>query len=163
VCDTIDIPRSTSKPELLTVYSPTPDESRRSVATGREWGSKFDPEKRLTKRIATVVITAGLAIGLAGASHDRSKSQSCPYPADPINWVVGYCGYVIGTDDEIVIQESKCFKDAEADLKNNDACSIKKKYKTRTCQFLITHKYASYKSVDACLKDKEVKPFFAGE
>ena len=118
---------------------------------------------KLTKRIGTVIIAAGLAIGLAGASTGRSKAQSCPYPADPINWVAAYCGYVVETDDEIVIQQSKCFKDAETDLKNNDECSIKKKYKTKTCEFLITHKYASYKSVDACLKDKKVKPFFAGE
>lgn len=75
---------------------------------------------------------------------------------------MAYCSLVVATDDEIAIQESKCFKDAEPDLKNHDECSIKKKYKTKTCKILITDKHARYKSVDACLKDKEVKPFFAG-
>jgi len=124
---------------------------------------QFEPEERLTKRIVTIIITAGLAIGLEGASNDRSKSQPCPYPAAPINWVLAYCGYGSGTDDEEVIQQSKCFKDAETDLRNHDECSVKKKYKTKMCEFLITHKYASYKSVNACLKDKTIKPFFAGE
>jgi len=118
---------------------------------------------KVTKGIVIIIIATGLATGLEGASNDRSKSRSCPYPADPINWVLGYCGYVVGTDDEITIQESKCFKNADADLKSKDECSINKKYKTKTCEFIIKQKYADYKSVDACLKDKKVKPFFAGE
>lgn len=113
------------------------------------------------KRI--LIVIAGLAIGLEGASNKRTQLHSCPYPAKPINWVSAYCSYVVGTDDEIAIQQSECFKNAEADLKNKDECSINRKYKTKTCEFLIKEKHADYKSVDACLKDKEIKPFFAGE
>jgi len=121
----------------------------------------FEPEETRTKR--KVIITAVLAIGLGGNSNGRSKLQSCPYPAEPINWVSAYCSYLVGTDDEIAIQESKCFTNAEPDLKSTDQCSINKKYKTKICDFLIKHKHADYKSVDACLKDKGIRPFFAGE
>ena len=91
------------------------------------------------------------------------KPKACLYPEDPINWIMAYCASEVGTDDEIALQESSCFKKAEADLKQKNECGIKAKYKKMLCSNLIRKKLASKDKIDSCLKDESIKPFFAGE
>ncbi len=90
-----------------------------------------------------------------------ANAKDCKYPNDPINWVLRYCGDVIQTDDEITIQDSACFKATRKDLEDKDKCKIKEKYKLWLCEkFLMKNK--RYKSIQDCLNDNEVKPFFPG-
>jgi len=113
--------------------------------------------------IAVVFVIGNLSAGAEPvASIKNSKAPPCPYPAEPINWISKYCGFVAGTDDEIAIMDSKCMKDAQSDLKSKDECNINKKYKTKTCEILIKNKYSKHKSINDCLKDSAVEPFFAG-
>ncbi len=86
----------------------------------------------------------------------------CLYPAHSINWILAYCGFVSGTDDEIAIQDSECFKKSEVDLKDKNECAVKKKYKMKKCELLIQKRYSNHKSIDECLEDEAVKPYFAG-
>lgn len=91
----------------------------------------------------------------------QANAKDCAYPADPINWVLRYCGHEIETDYEIAIQDSECFSAASSDLKAKDKCKINEKYKSKLCQkFLMKDK--KYSTLKDCLKDPEVKPFFAG-
>lgn len=90
-----------------------------------------------------------------------AHSKECIYPADPINWLLRFCGYQIQTDDEIAIQVSACFKSAEKDLKESNKCKMNEKYKSQLCKtFLMKDK--KYVSLKDCLNDPDVKPFFAG-
>ncbi len=91
-----------------------------------------------------------------------SFSDTCLYPADPLNWVAQYCSIVESTDDEIVIQASKCFQSASGDLsKKSDSCKIKEKYKTKICKEKLKVD-KKVKTIEECLKDPKVLPFFAG-
>lgn len=94
----------------------------------------------------------------------QSYAKECPYSADPINWIMRYCAYKLETDDEIAIQDSKCFRDADKeadeDSKKQDSCEIKKKYKMKFCT--ESFKRNKYKNAPDCLKDPSVEPFFAG-
>lgn len=92
----------------------------------------------------------------------QAEAKECAYPAEPINWILRFCGHAIQSDDEIAIQDSHCFKSAEKDLKNKDLCKVNEKYKTKLCQKLM-EKEKKYKFLPDCLKDAGVKPFFAGE
>ncbi len=77
-----------------------------------------------------------------------------------------YCAYVAETDDEVAIQDSKCFKDASADVADPDKCEIKRKYKDKLCLEITKGargEKKAYFSVDSCVADKSIKPFFAGE
>ena len=72
-----------------------------------------------------------------------------------------YCANVVGTGDEITIQESSCYKSSEIDEKSKDTCATNKKYKTLICnKFHMQNK--KYKTIDNCLKDASIEPFFAG-
>jgi len=88
-------------------------------------------------------------------------AKECKYSADPMNWVLRYCGYEVQTDDEIAIQDSSCFKAAKKDLDDADKCKTNEKYKSLLCQKHLM-KDGKYTSVKDCLKDPDVKPFFAG-
>lgn len=88
-------------------------------------------------------------------------ANSCPYPAESINWVMRYCAFKAATDDEVVIQNSPCFKSAAKDLEQKDSCNIKEKYKSMFCTERIKID-KKYKSVQDCLRDTSVLPFFAG-
>jgi len=102
-----------------------------------------------------------LSFVLLTAVSIQSFARECPYPADPINWIMRYCAYKLETGDEIAIQDSPCFKDANKDSKNKNSCEIKKKYKMKFCteSFKDNQKY---KNAQDCLKDPSVEPFFAG-
>ncbi len=78
-----------------------------------------------------------------------------------MNWIMRYCAFKESTDDEIVIQQSKCFASASRDLQQADSCKIKEKYKAKFCEERrkIDNKY---KSVRDCLRDPQVPPYFAG-
>ncbi len=92
----------------------------------------------------------------------NQELNTCPYPADPINWVLRYCAFENQTGDEIVLQESKCFEKAQTDLNSKDsACQIKEKYKLKYCETVVK-KYRTHKTVKLCLEDNSVKPYFAG-
>ncbi len=90
------------------------------------------------------------------------SAEECIYPAASINWIMRYCAFEAETDDEIVIQESACFKSAAQDLSSKDECKIKEKYKSKICE-KINKIQKKHKSVAECLKDKKVGPFFAGD
>ena len=89
------------------------------------------------------------------------SASACPYPGDPLNWILRYCAFISETDDEIVIQNSSCFEKAENDLKNKNECATKENYKTKVCK-IISKNSKKYKTTRDCLQDNEVKPFFAG-
>ncbi len=90
-----------------------------------------------------------------------AHAAECPYAAKPVNWILRYCAMVVGTDDEIEIQKSACFKTAGKDINAADACAMKERYKTRICEeFMMESK--KYRSVSACLGDGEVKEFISG-
>jgi hypothetical protein len=114
------------------------------------------------KQLFLVFTLLGAVSSAWAQNKTGSKENPCAYPAAPINWIVRYCGFVAGTDDEIAIQESKCFKDAQIDLKNTDECVVKKKFKTKTCEFMMKEKFTNHKLVADCLSDKTVKPYFSG-
>lgn len=91
-----------------------------------------------------------------------TQAQECPYSAEPMNWILRYCGHEIQSDDEIAIQDSFCFKSAEKDLKAAaDKCKTNEKYKSELCKKLLI-KDKKYTSLKDCLKDSNVKPFFVG-
>lgn len=89
-------------------------------------------------------------------------AQSCPYPAEPVNWIMRYCAFKNKTGDEIIIQKSDCFLSAEKDLKSKDTCKIKEKYKRLFCQERIKID-SKYKSEKNCIIDKSIKPYLSGE
>ncbi len=91
----------------------------------------------------------------------QNQASACLYPAEPINWILRYCALESGTDDEIVIQKSSCYKSAEKDLKDNNKCKISGKYKALVCEKVLK-KESKYKDLKGCLHDPAVKPFFAG-
>jgi hypothetical protein len=102
----------------------------------------------------------------AATSAPKTKTQrqvACPYPAEPVNWLFAYCAPSVESDDEIDIVQSKCVDDAQADMKSSDTCAIKKKYKSKICERIMKDSPKRYKDPAECLKDPEVKPFFAGE
>ncbi len=100
-------------------------------------------------------------------SPDKSvtpKEQACPYPANSINWVLAYCANVAETDDEIMLQDSSCFKKAAADMNEKDECKINEKYKKKLCELRLKSTVTTYKgSLEKCLQDKDIKPYFAGD
>lgn len=100
----------------------------------------------------------------AATPNDINKVASdCPYPAHPMNWIMAYCAFIAETDDEIAIQDSACFKKASSELKNlKNECATKKKYKAKKCELLIKEKVVAHKTVEECLKDESIRPFFAG-
>ncbi|MCH2533059.1 MAG: hypothetical protein MK008_01300 [Bdellovibrionales bacterium] len=89
-------------------------------------------------------------------------AKSCPYPAEPINWIMRYCAFKNKTGDEIIIQKSNCFLSAENDLKSKDTCKIKEKYKRLFCQERLNID-SKYKSEKNCIIDKSIKPYLIGE
>jgi len=91
----------------------------------------------------------------------QSFAKECPYPADPINWIMRYCAYITETGDEIAIQDSKCFKDADKESDSAESCDVKKKYKTKYCTASMK-KIKKYKTLQECLQDTSIEPFFAG-
>ncbi len=101
-------------------------------------------------------------ICLTWAQNKTRFSRICPYPANALDWIVYYCGFVAGTDDEVVIQEGSCFKTARGDLKRKDECVVKEKYKTKTCEILVKNQYVTHKTVADCLKDSSIIPFLEG-
>jgi len=95
-------------------------------------------------------------------SPENQALRACPYPGDPVNWVLRYCALEYQTDDEIFLQATPCFEKARAFLNSKmNACKIKEKYKRLSCKTLV-EKYRTQKSVTLCLEDHSVKPFFAG-
>lgn len=93
--------------------------------------------------------------------HENQELDPCPYPADPVNWVLRSCAFENQTGDEIVLQESECFKKAQPDLTKKHSCQIKEKYKLKYCKAVV-EKHKTHKTVQLCLEDPSVKPFFAG-
>jgi hypothetical protein len=94
---------------------------------------------------------------------ETTKEHACAYPANSINWILAYCAYEIGTGDEITLQDSSCFKKAAGDLNQKDECKINGKYKKKLCELRLKSTVAPYSgSVEKCLQDKEIIPFFAG-
>ena len=90
------------------------------------------------------------------------KLHTCPYPGEPINWVLRACAIEYQTDDEIFLQKTPCFETALADLHSKaDTCQIKEKYKRRYCTTVV-EKFRTRESVTLCLEDHSIKPFFAG-
>lgn len=90
-----------------------------------------------------------------------AQAAPCPYPANPINWVMRYCAMVAESDDLIVIQRTACFKEAMKDLLPADPCAVKEKYKTKICQdYLMETK--KYKSVEDCVKNADIEPYNVG-
>ena len=93
---------------------------------------------------------------------DNQALHTCPYPADPVNWVLRYCAIEYQTDDEIFLQSTPCYEKALADLHSKgNACKIKEKYKRLSCKALVD-KHRTQESVTLCLEDHSIKPFFAG-
>ncbi len=85
----------------------------------------------------------------------------CKYPKKPINWILRYCAMVSETDDEVVIQDSECFKEAKKDLDSTDTCGVKEKYKRKICeQFMM--EIGKYQSVNDCLLHDKTAPYVSG-
>ena len=87
---------------------------------------------------------------------------TCPYPGEPINWILRACAIEYQSDDEIFLKKTPCFELALADLHSKaNACQIKEKYKRQSCKMLV-EKYRTRESVLLCLEDHNVKPYYAG-
>jgi hypothetical protein len=85
----------------------------------------------------------------------------CAIPKKPINWILRYCAMVSETDDEVVIQDSPCFKAAAADINAAEPCKIKEKYKAKICkEFMMEAK--NYKSLSDCLARDRTDPYVSG-
>lgn len=94
---------------------------------------------------------------------EKAGKGACSIDGAPINWIARYCGFIAETDDEIVIQESPCFKAAASDLKEKSECGISTKYKRKLCELVVKEKRTDHKTVSSCLGDQGIKPFVAGE
>ena len=94
-------------------------------------------------------------------AHEKHEFEPCPYPADPINWILRYCAFENHTGDEIALQNSKCFEKAQPDLAKGNSCLIKEKYKLKYCEAVVKNN-KTHKTAQSCLEDPSVKPFFAG-
>jgi len=93
---------------------------------------------------------------------ENQALHTCPYPGEPINWVLRACALENHTDDEISLQKTPCFELALVDLHSKaNACKIKEKYKRQSCKMLV-ERYRTQESVILCLEDHSIKPFFAG-
>lgn len=114
---------------------------------------------KLTRTLAAVLVCF---VMFAAEVQAGDSAKPCPYPADPINWILKYCAGEAQTDDEIAIQDSACFKKAEVDLNSKNECAIKEKYKKKICDSVLKSG-KRYKSLQLCLSDKKIEPFFAGE
>ncbi len=96
------------------------------------------------------------------AKNNKKNLKSCVLNAEPINWIMRYCAYLLETGDEIAIQESKCFLNAEKDISPQAIeCEVKKKYKKKYCEALVASQY-KYTHVDECMLDLTIEAFFAG-
>jgi hypothetical protein len=107
----------------------------------------------------SMLALALMFVGPMGAAHAQPE---CPYPAATINWIMRYCSFVVGTDDEIAVQDSACFEEASKDLGKPDVCALKRKYKESFCRERMKDT-AKYKSILECIEDDAISPFFAGE
>ena len=117
----------------------------------------YDQYKKERKEILKEEITT------RAVAQENQKLITCPYPAEPVNWVLRYCAIEYQTDDEIFLQKSDCYIKALADLHSKgNACLIKEKYKRKYCEARVK-KYRTRKSVTLCLEDPSIKPFFAGK
>ncbi len=89
------------------------------------------------------------------------QAADCRYPRKPINWIMRYCAMKVQTDDEVVIQDSACYKSAINDAAAADPCAMNKKYKTKICEeFMMEAKRLT--SLKQCLADDEVTPYVSG-
>jgi hypothetical protein len=90
-----------------------------------------------------------------------ARAAECTYPRKPINWIMRYCAMKVETDDEMVIQDSSCFRAAKNDINTTEPCKMKEKYKTMICdEFMMeAHKF---KSKHDCLADTDITPFVSG-
>lgn len=88
-------------------------------------------------------------------------AEKCKYPAKPINWILRYCAIQVETDDEIVIQESSCFKVAKSDINTAEPCKMNEKYKTKICEEFMM-KSNQFNSMHDCLASTRVSPYFSG-
>lgn len=113
-------------------------------------------------KISILLIFILFASSAIFAKPTNAESGKCLYPGSPINWVMKYCSLIAETDDEIAIQESKCFKDALKDISANDECATNMKYKIKTCERILKSGAQQYKTVDDCVKNSGVKPFIVG-
>ena len=94
--------------------------------------------------------------------HENQEAEPCPYPAEPINWILRYCAFANQTGDEIALQQSECFANAQPDLNSKGiSCQIKEKYKLKYCEAIV-EKHRTHKTALLCLEDSSIKPFFAG-
>ncbi|MCX6117564.1 MAG: hypothetical protein NT027_08490 [Proteobacteria bacterium] len=107
--------------------------------------------------VQIVLITV---LGSSLLSHTGLSQSACAYPGEPVNWIMKYCAGVEETHDEIVIQDSKGFKQHQKDVFGKNKCAINKKFKEKVCKHIL--KLEGYKSIDECLRDSKVAPFFAG-
>ncbi|WP_141733804.1 hypothetical protein [Oligoflexus tunisiensis] len=108
-----------------------------------------------------IVLPAG-ALANGTPVPKRTSVPTCPYPGAPINWILAYCAREMNTGDEIALQNSPCFQKAEKDLSQKDECAINKKYKTKVCRDLAAKDAKHHSSIQDCLKDQKVEPFYAG-
>ena len=92
----------------------------------------------------------------------KKEVKKCAYPGSPINWILRYCASLEKTGDEITLQNGKCFQSSLTDIKStNDPCKDKERYKKFFCGLSVNKKH--HKTIDDCMKDTSVRPFFAGE
>jgi len=112
--------------------------------------------------LAIVLAVVYMMISMGSEKIESSRNDVCSIPAHPINWRTKYCGYVVSSDDEIMIQESKCFLEAKVDEDEiGSECGIKLLYKEKICKILL--EYETHGSLHACIDDPEVKPYFGGK
>lgn len=88
-------------------------------------------------------------------------AADCPYPKKPVNWILRYCAMHVESDDEILIHDSACFKQAKKDIDSAEVCQTNEKYKSKICdEFLMeSHKY---QTKDDCMADTEITPYISG-
>lgn len=87
-----------------------------------------------------------------------AHAGSCPYPKKPINWILRYCAMQAATDDEVVIQDSPCFKEAVNDANSTDPCKTNEKYKAKICDGIMKDPN-KYRSKTECMNDTELTPY----
>ena len=94
-------------------------------------------------------------------SHQGFAQRKCAVSGEPLLWIMRACALESGTDAEIAVQGTACFRAANSDL-TREKCSITEKYKGRVCEFL-QRTQPKHASVPDCLGDPSVKPFMISE
>lgn len=92
-----------------------------------------------------------LALPLLASAMVAAAPARCPVQAEVVQWAADFCMYAAETDDLAHPDVVKCLQ-RQADVPETNACSMKKKYKSKICAIVVrNHSYPG--SVKKCVRD----------